>query len=254
MMRIISLGAGVQSTTMALMAAHGELPMPACAIFADTGWEPRAVYAHLEALERALPYPIHRVSAGNLRQDALAGESRRSKGFAAIPWYIRNADGSNGIGRRQCTTHYKIEPIRRKIVDLCRGQRRKRQAELWIGISTNEAMRVRESGVQYVVHRWPLIEKRMNRGDCIAWLARHGWSAPRSACIACPFRSDEEWRMLDSDEMADAIAVDRAIRHQPKSKGQQFAHPSLRPLSEIDFSDRGQLDLFNNECQGMCGL
>lgn len=38
-LRALSLGAGVQSTTMALMAAHGEIgPMPDCAIFADTGW------------------------------------------------------------------------------------------------------------------------------------------------------------------------------------------------------------------------
>lgn len=37
-LRALSLGAGVQSTTMALMAAHGEIgPMPDCAIFADTG-------------------------------------------------------------------------------------------------------------------------------------------------------------------------------------------------------------------------
>ena len=41
-LRVLSLGAGVQSTTLALMAAHGEIgPMPDCAIFADTGWEPR---------------------------------------------------------------------------------------------------------------------------------------------------------------------------------------------------------------------
>ena len=42
-LRALSLGAGVQSTTMALLAAHGEVgPMRDCAIFADTGWEPRA--------------------------------------------------------------------------------------------------------------------------------------------------------------------------------------------------------------------
>ena len=63
---IISLGAGVQSSTMALMAAHGEItPMPDCAIFADTQWEPAAVYKHLEKLERALPFPVYRVTAGN---------------------------------------------------------------------------------------------------------------------------------------------------------------------------------------------
>ena len=41
---VISLGAGVQSSVMCLMAAKGELePMPDAAIFADTGAEPRKV-------------------------------------------------------------------------------------------------------------------------------------------------------------------------------------------------------------------
>jgi hypothetical protein len=42
MLTVLSLGAGVQSSTMALMAAKGEIiPMPDCAIFADTGAEPK---------------------------------------------------------------------------------------------------------------------------------------------------------------------------------------------------------------------
>ena len=54
-LRVLSLGAGVQSTTLALMAAHGEIgPMPDCAIFADTGWEPNAVYEHLAWLDRRM--------------------------------------------------------------------------------------------------------------------------------------------------------------------------------------------------------
>ncbi len=59
-LRVLSLGAGVQSTTLALMAAHGEVgPMPDCAVFADTGWEPRAVYDHLAWLmsPNVLPSP-----------------------------------------------------------------------------------------------------------------------------------------------------------------------------------------------------
>jgi 3'-phosphoadenosine 5'-phosphosulfate sulfotransferase (PAPS reductase)/FAD synthetase len=47
---IISLGAGVQSSTMALMAAKGELPRPDCAIFADTGYEPKSIYLYLDYL------------------------------------------------------------------------------------------------------------------------------------------------------------------------------------------------------------
>jgi hypothetical protein len=256
---IISLGAGVQSTTMALMAARGEItPMPDCAIFADTGWEPKAVYQHLDRLERALPFPVYRVSAGNIRTDAIAGISKRTgKPFASIPWFIRNANGTNGLGRRQCTAHYKLEPIKAKIVELNAGKRLKGGTVLWIGISTDEALRMKPSRVQYITNRWPLVDRGMNRHDCRAWLARHSWDVPRSACIGCPFHSDEEWRSLVPDELADAVLVDEAIRDQPGLKGRQFAHRSRIPLAQVDFRSPaaiGQADLFNEECEGMCGV
>tara|TARA_Y100000310_G_C20434133_1_gene692906 strand:+ start:47 stop:319 length:273 start_codon:yes stop_codon:yes gene_type:complete len=70
---IISLGAGVQSSTMALMAAKGEItPMPDGAIFADTQWEPNHVYKWLDFIEKNVPFPIYRVTAGNLTEDAKA--------------------------------------------------------------------------------------------------------------------------------------------------------------------------------------
>jgi 3'-phosphoadenosine 5'-phosphosulfate sulfotransferase (PAPS reductase)/FAD synthetase len=47
---VISLGAGVQSSTMAIMAAKGDLPPVDVAIFADTGNEPKAVYTYLNYL------------------------------------------------------------------------------------------------------------------------------------------------------------------------------------------------------------
>ena len=72
-MRILSLGAGVQSSTLLLMAVHGELELDR-AIFADTQWEPAAVYSWLETLvplaERA-GIPVVIVTAGNLRDDAV---------------------------------------------------------------------------------------------------------------------------------------------------------------------------------------
>ena len=89
-LRVLSLGAGVQSTTLALMAAHGEIgPMPDCAIFADTGWEPRAVYEHLAWLRspNVLPFPVHIVSAGDLRAALLAGA--RGARWASIPAFTR---------------------------------------------------------------------------------------------------------------------------------------------------------------------
>lgn len=255
--RVLSLGAGVQSTTLALMAAAGELGnKPDCAIFADTGWEPEAVYRHLERLEQALPFPVLRVTAGNLRDDILA-RSAGQKRAAAVPWFMRNPDGSSGMGRRQCTSEYKLRPIQRKIVDLMGGRRLKCGAEVWVGISTDEAIRMKQSRVQYIVNRWPLIERRMNRNDCVQWLARNGWNAPKSSCIGCPFHSAAQWRSLTDAEFQDAVEVDRAIRNQPKMKGEQYMHRSLKPLDQVDFrtdAKMGQADLFGNECEGLCGV
>src|SRR5262252_1989601 len=98
-LRVISLGAGVQSTTMALMAAHGEItPMPDCAIFADTGWEPRRVYEHLQWLMsgNVLPFPVHIVSGGNLRDDTIAGMNSTRQRFAAVPWFTLSPRGKPG--------------------------------------------------------------------------------------------------------------------------------------------------------------
>lgn len=74
-LRIISLGAGVQSTALLLLAAENRIPRPDIAIFADTGWEPAAVYRHLDRIDRevaeAAGIPIVRVAAGDIRADAL---------------------------------------------------------------------------------------------------------------------------------------------------------------------------------------
>ena len=250
-MHIISLGAGVQSTTMALMAAVGELEQPDCAIFADTQWEPKAVYKHLDRLEKALPFPVYRVTAGNLRDQTMGRFAvRTSNYYNDIPWYSRT-----GMGRRQCTTHFKLEPLARKQRELL-GPRGK--AEIWIGISLDEAIRMRPARKQWQTNRWPLIELRMTRRDCQTWLTAHGWTAPKSSCIGCPYHSDAQWRDLRDNspsEWADALAVDAIIRNQRRRP--QFMHRQCVPLDEADLStleDHGQLNLFNNECEGMCGV
>jgi hypothetical protein len=266
MMRILSLGAGVQSTTLALMAAAGEIAAPDCAIFADTGWEPHAVYEHLDRLEAALPFPVYRVAAGNLRDDTIAKHTTRSGRFSAVPWFTRDERGNIGMGRRQCTAHYKLEPIQRKVRDLLghngRGRVRGR-VEMLIGISTDEATRMKPARVQYIRNVWPLIDAGMSRLACERWLARAGWAAPKSSCIGCPFHSDAQWRDLRDnapDEWADAVAIDRIIRDGGSARGivsQQFMHRSAKPLDQVDLStwaERGQPDLFQNECEGMCGV
>ena len=263
-LRVLSLGAGVQSTTMALMAAHGEIePMPDCAIFADTQWEPEAVYRHLEWLSsgNVLPFPVHKVSAGNIRQHILQSSNSTGQKFAAIPWHLKKPNGEGAMGRRQCTSEYKIVPIRRKVRELLGNKTPKGGCEMWVGISTDEAARMKPSRIGYIVNRWPLIEKRMDRNDCLRWLERNGYPlAPKSSCLGCPFSSDHRWREMRDNkpkEWADVLEIDATIRNQSGSRGQQFVHRLKIPLDQVDFStaeDRGQINLFINECEGMCGV
>lgn len=258
MLTVLSLGAGVQSTTIALMAAHGDLAMPDCAIFSDTGWEPAAVYKHLEWLIKELPFPVHKVDRGNIRDDLM----RCAEGhWADIPAFVKNADGSVGVINRQCTKQYKIRPIRAKVRELL-GIARQRSpdspvCEQWIGISTDEAIRMKPSMEDWQVHKFPLIEMRMSRRDCLRWLSERQYQVPpKSSCIGCPYHSNDQWRALTPDEFADAVEADRAIRNS-WSKGELFLHRQCVPLDQVDLStaeDRGQLNLFNNECEGMCGV
>lgn len=279
MIHVLSLGAGVQSTTMALMAAHGEIkPMPDCAIFADTGWEPRAVYEHLRWLmsPNVLPYPVHVVSRGHIRRDQIesrqkGGHSGGANRFAALPYYTKG-EGETREGRvkRQCTAEYKIEPIeefiKRKLLGLKPRQRAPREVVVtqWRGISTDEASRMKPSRLKWMTVRYPLaMEERMSRQDCLAWMFRKGYpQPPRSACIGCPFHSDAEWRnMRDNrqDEWEDAVAFDYAIRDTTALGMERptYLHRQCVPLDKVDLDtpeDRGQVTLFGEECEGMCGL
>jgi hypothetical protein len=256
--RVLSLGAGVQSTTVALMIKHGDLPPVDCAIFSDTGWEPKAVYTHLHWLESLLPYPVYRVQKGNLRADLMAGMNSTGQRIAAVPWFMISPSGKQGMGRRQCTSEYKLKPLHRKVVELMGGKRPKGGCEMLIGISQDEAWRMKPSRVQYIVNTFPLLDKQMTRQDCLKWMAERQYPRPpKSSCIGCPFHSDAQWRALTPEEFADAVEVDKAIRNQPKIRGQQFMHAKRIPLDQVDFStaeDRGQLNLFINECEGMCGV
>jgi hypothetical protein len=257
MIRVLSLGAGVQSSTLALMIARQELPPVDCAIFSDTGWEPKAVYEWLNWLETQLPFPIHRVSAGNIRGDILEKQNNPTKRIAAVPWFTLSPKGQEGMGRRQCTSEYKLRPLQRKVVELL-GGRPKGGCEMLIGISMDEVWRMKPSRVQYIVNKFPLIEKAITRQQCLRWMEERQYpKPPKSSCIGCPFHSDSQWRALTPEEFADAVEVDRAIRNQPGFRGQQFMHKSLKPLDQVDFStaeERGQLNLFLNDCEGMCGV
>lgn len=275
---IISLGAGVQSSTMALMAAHGEItPRPTAAVFADTQAEPASVMRWLDVLEgliNAAPFhfPIIRVTRGNLTAESLKivpfkKEPHRHWVKSLIPAFIENKDGTRGIMGRQCTFSYKVEQLEkatRRLAGVKRGQKTIGAIQ-WIGISLDEAHRMKPARKPWVEHRWPLIDLGMKRHDCLRWMERNGYpKPPRSACVYCPFHSDSEWRRLKDEEpkeFARSVQFERDLQkaksQSDNQKGKPFLHNSLKPLGEIDFStdiERGQGELFGNDCTGLCGV
>lgn len=260
-LRGISLGAGVQSSVMALLAARGLItPMPDFAIFADTQWEPASVYAHLEWLETQLPFPVIKVTAGDLRKDILDNPEHTQ-----IPWHIRFADGKIGLGRRQCTADYKLLPIMqefRKQLGLIRYKHipKGTVVEQWIGISVDEIERAKDSRWKWIISRFPLLELQMTRVACQTWFEREysGKVLPKSSCSGCPLRSNAEWRALrdrDPEAFAEAIVLDGKLR-DGKEGNLEYMHRSLVPLEFADLKDpdKSQFSLWEMECEGMCGV
>lgn len=252
-LKIISLGAGVQSTTMLLMSLYGDLPRVEHAIFADTQDEPAEVYRHLDKLEaECVKYGVtlHRVTKGRL-MDEIPAHMAKYPGsedcqFTTIPSFGK----AGGLGQRRCTKFYKIIPIRRKVRELSHGD----FVEQWIGISLDEVHRMKESGVQYIKHRWPLIELRLNRHDCKRWLKAKNWEATKSACYYCPFHDDAGWARIKAmpKEWSATVKLDRFLNTHG-----EYLHRSLKPIDQVDFSteeERGQGSLFGSECSGLCGV
>jgi hypothetical protein len=256
------------------MSCLGELERVERAIFADTGWEPKAVYEHLDWLAEfsaAHGIPVDRISCGrNIKADEVSATVRGIKAngqrFASLPYFTKTGSGSFGMIRRQCTREYKIDPIKRHLRKLVSPPRRTPDlalpiVEQWYGISIDEAQRMRLADTWWIINHYPLVEIGMTRDGCLQWLDKNGFKRPvRSACIGCPFKHDNEWRWLRDNspgEWQEAIAFDEVVRKNGGEQGDLFIHASREPLKDVDLStpeDHGQLNLWNAECAGVCGV
>lgn len=262
--RIRSLGAGQQSSAVLLLACRREIEPFDAAVFADTRWETAAVYQHLDRLTRIAGMagiPVVQVSTGDIRADALDPEHR----FASLPMFTLGPDGQRGIARRQCTSEYKIKPlkveVRRRLgyPHPCRVPAGV-FAEMAIGISVEEVGRARDSDVAYMRHTFPLLELGWRRGDCVAYLAGHGLAGtPRSSCVGCPFHRDDFWQDLKANspaEWAQAVAFDHAIRHGSaranaaghRLRRQFVLHSQRVPLDQVVLRPRPVPDLDGPGC------
>ncbi len=233
-LRVISLGWGVQSFTLAAMAALGELEPVDYAIHADTTHEMEGTYAHAAKWTPWLEERgVRVVTVQGTRTEVVREDWSKAALIPALT--INVASGKRGQVLRQCTTEWKLRPIRRFL--RTKVTAKVGAVEMLLGISLDEWRRMRASDVRYIENVYPLVDRRISRSACIDWLQHHGLDVPpKSACTFCPYRSIADWERLKRNggvDWAEAEAVDEAIRSKRVNQGHLlFVHPGRKPLSE----------------------
>lgn len=240
---VASWGCGVQSTTMISMSALGDLEPIDLVIHADAGWEQKQTVELRNWYTKWLTARGHEVvllPTGDIRREGAEEHTH-------IPFWT----SGGGPLTRQCTREFKIRPIKRFLRQTLGYPPSKPphpppgSIEQWIGFSLDEWTRMADSRVQYIVNRWPLIERKMTRNDCKDYLESHGLPVPpKSSCVGCPYRRASEWLDLRRDspeEWEEAVAFDNANRNADRlgvvKDPSLYVYQKCVPLEEADLEE-----------------
>ena len=248
-----SCGGGTQSAAIAALIVKGEMPKPDLAIIADTGREASDTWRFFDEvlipqlgsvgvdLVR-LPHDFN--GEGYNTVDIYSGADKNT---IVMPMFTSQKD--RGMLPKYCSNEWKSRPVDRFI-----REKGFKGGEIWIGFSIDEMERMRRyDDKQKWNHAYPLIDRRMSRGDCIALVESMGWGIPpRSACWMCPYRSDAEWvhlKAIDPSDFDKAVALEKELQERDPNV---YFHNSCKPLDEVSLGE-GQEDLFDKSCNsGMC--
>jgi hypothetical protein len=270
-----SFGVGVQSTTLAFltMAKDPELLrcmkglLPTKFVFSDTGDEPASVYRHLESMkstmtQRGLELTV--LCRGSLGEHILGRIASGRRGMSSLPLFVRGKDGTMGPMRRKCTSDFKsrlIDPYMRDYA-APRGF-----LSHWMGISMDEAHRMRTTLDDWRVFDYPLVEMRWTRERCIEYLREQVYvdgnptAVVKSACYFCPFRRPEEWRRLrdeDPVEWQRALDFEAKVTAAPLPGMREIGYLNRRGVSIAEYADVGSTQnadvSWDAECAGVCGV
>ena len=274
-LRVLSLGAGVQSSFLLFKMLEGKIKPPDVAIFADTGNEPKEVYVWLKKLEKLSANKINfEIVKNNDNTGHIINDYKSKSGrYSLLPTHILNEDGTTGFGRRTCTMEYKISPIQRRVREILDVKNlRGKCVEMVIGISKDEIQRAKRPPVKWQISCYPLIQNDIYRSQIINYLKNSDYGTPpRSACIICPFKDNKSWKHLKEnspEEFKYAVEFDEWLRdinsksiglnnfRKNDNKAQQYLYNKKIPLRDASFEDPQdyQYSLFDDECEGMCGV
>lgn len=237
-LKIISLGWGIQSWTLAAMVALKELEPVDFAIHSNTTWDRQSTY---EFEKQQSGWLIdHGVNVVTVKSDDPQPIS--PLGIVVIPAFNSSTErGTHSQILRRCTTEWKIKPLRDFISSELERRGLKKDGgivEQWLGISFDEFQRAKDANVKYITHRYPLLEKKMTRNDCIQWLLKNNLPSPgKSSCVFCPYHAKEEWKRIKragGPDWETAKLLDERIRTQaPNGMPPSYLHHECKPLDKV---------------------
>lgn len=227
---VVSYGGGTNSTALLVgMVGQGE-PPPHAVLFADTGGERPATYAHLARFSDwlvARGYPRVTVVWRVDRYGERLTLERNCLDHHMLP--------SVAYGYKTCSQKFKIQPQDKWCnhdptlrAEWAAGRR----VVKLLGFDAGEPHRARASADPKYEHRYPLLEWDWGREECERAIAAAGLPPPgKSACFFCPNSKPAEVRSLRRDA-PDLFA--RAIRLEAnaelttlKGLGRRFAWAAL---------------------------
>lgn len=270
----LSFSGGTGSGAIAEMLLNGDIVCETQLLVctADPGMEDSRTYDYVAEMgERFKEAGIeHHVVKTDLWGNFLKAVKEKHSRFDTMPFWTKNKKtGKRGRLMQKCTGAYKIAPMKRIVrevlerdFDISRtGRPMEDSVRTWIGFSSDEVSRIKESDVKYTYMAYPLVAKKMTKADVFAYYSKIGRPLPpRSVCTACfandlkHFKDMYENRKHDWDK---AVAVDDACRDLSCMHVEDECYVSstlvpLRDLPKMDFIVE-DTPLFDLQCHsGHC--
>jgi hypothetical protein len=108
-----------------------------------------------------------------------------------VDYYTKNK-AIPSIMKRDCTSKFKIAPIRKAFDKL--GLKKKFHIIQYIGIAYDEMHRMTTSDVKYISLDYPFCTDKITRQGNIDILNKFNFNASKSGCLGCMFQSKDSWR------------------------------------------------------------
>jgi len=225
---VLSYGGGINSSALFFFLIERKLPLD-IVVFADTGNEMQHTYDAVERMEKrcdrlGIQFVTVRSDKGKLYDYYMQKR--------AVPSFMK----------RDCTGKFKVAPIR-KFLRITYGKDEK--FGMYIGISSEEWSRMRDSNVKYIKNIYPFCDYKIDREENKRILSENFFVASKSGCTGCVYNKRKEWLRMsieEPDEFSKWELLDKNNSRYPEVT----LSPNCK-LEDIRKMNAGQLSLIKFE-------